>query len=205
MNKKKLLCLVIALSGFIGCEVLFPRLAPIIVIAMILLILLFIVNRSAIKKILLQKKPFEIGGNIRNVDYLIIGDMIDPASVVPANKSFVQIKAPNRSLKASFEILKHTSSILDEDNGNVIIAVKNVESENPFSVFDIPFFYYLTIKKFGIEKMLRFSRFPLLVKPFLTIELMFNICKKNWNEARCPDEKILLFCLERNINLKYYE
>lgn len=193
------------MCGIVTCIVFFPQFMPIMIIAILLLVLLFFINRSAVKKILLQKKPFENGGNIRNVDYLIIGDMIEPTSVIPANKSFVQIKAPNRSLKASFEILKHTSSILDEDNGNVIIAVKNIETENPFSVFDIPFFYYLTIKKFGIEKKLKFSHFPLIVKPFLTIKLIFNICKKNWNESRCPDEEILLFCLERNINLKYYE
>lgn len=205
MSKKKLLCIVMALCGAIGCGGLFPQYLPVMIIAVLLLILFFILNRSAVRKLLRQKKPFEIGGKIRNVDYLIIGDFIDPASVVPTDKTYVQIKAPNRSLTASFEILRHTSSILDEDHGNVIIAVKNINKKKPYSVFDIPFLYDLTMKKLGLGKMNQFANFPLLVNPLSTIKFILNYQIRNWKESSCPDKEIDLFCEERNINLKYFE
>lgn len=205
MNKKKCICLIAVLSVSALCVFLFPKLMWIIIIAILLLTAVYILNSYVVRNVQLQKTPFQINGNVRNVDYLIIGDMIDSNIVIPQGKCFVQIKAPNRSLYGAFEILKHTSSILDEDNGNVVIAIKNAESKNQFSVFDIPFFYNLTIKKYGIEKYEKLSRIPLLVKPFSSLQLLLNICNVNWKEKSCPNADIVTFCDDRNIHLMYFE
>lgn len=189
---------------FIFC---FPKLIPLAIGAVLLLLILYLLNRSVIRKIELQRTAFQINGNIRNVDYLIIGDMINSCLVVPPGKSFVQINAPNRSLTAAFEILKHTSSILDEDCGNVVIAVagKNVRTEKIFSVFDVPFLYNLTIQKYNLENIAKISRLTFLIKPLSSIKLLLNINVKKWEEVKCSNNDIIRFCDERNIHLKYFE
>ena len=194
-----------AMTLLVGCLFLFPQLLPFVIMVVVLLGILFMLNRLALKNLNCQKDPFKIGGNVRNVDYLIIGDMINPATVVPANKTYVQIKAPSRSLLASFEILRHTSSILDEDNGNVVICTaKKNRGKGTYSIFDTPFFYYLTIKKKGLETLNKLARFPVLIKPFSTIQLVLDLNKK-WKEAACPNNEIVVFCSKRNFNLSYYE
>lgn len=205
MSKKRLICLMVVLLVSAVCIFLFPKLMWLFVIAILLLVIVYVSNHYTVRRVQLQKVPFQMNGSIRNVDYLIIGDMIDPNIVIPQDKSFVQIKAPNRCLSSAFEILKHTSSILVEDNGNVVIAVKNAESKNHFSVFDIPFFYNLTIKKYGIEKYAKLSQVPILVEPISSFKLLFNICNKNWIEKKCPDADIISFCDERNIHLQFFE
>jgi len=132
--------------------------------------------------------------------------MINPETIIPSNKRFVQIKAPNRNLLASFEILKHTSSILDEDNGNVIVAIASKNKNNcVYSVFDMPFLYILTKKKLGLDRLNKMARFPALIKPLSSIKLALNLDKKKWKEAECPNKDIVCFCAERNFNLRYYE
>lgn len=205
MSVKRLTCLMTALTVIITCIILFPEIFPFIAILILLMVMCFLVNHKAVKIIELQKAPFQIFGEIRNVDYLIIGDMINPSLIVPSDKSFVQIKAPRRSLDATFEILKFASSILDEDNGNVIIAVKKAGFEKSFSVFDAPFLYDLTIKKYGIERLVRLSKIPFIVKPLSTAILLLNIYSKNWKEIECPNSDMIKFCDERSFQLKYYE
>jgi hypothetical protein len=205
MSKKRAVCLMLFLAAIAIFVFLFPKLMWLAIIVTLLSGVIYFLNCYVVRKIQLQKAPFQINGSIRNVDYLLIGDMIDSEKVIPQGKSSVQIKAPNRSLFGAFEILKHTSSILDEDNGNVIIAVKNSELKNQFSVFDIPFLYNLTIKKYGIEKYTKLAKVPFLINPFLSIKLLLNICTKNWEEKECPDADIISFCDERNIHLMYFE
>ncbi len=205
MSKKELICLMAVLSVSTMCIFLFPKLMWLFIIAIILLVVEYILNRYVLRNLQLQKTPFQINSNVRNVDFLIIGDMIDSSMVIPQGKSFVQIKAPNRTLYGAFEILKHTSSILDEDNGNVVIAIKNVKPKNYFLIFDIPFFYNLTIKKYDIEKFAKLSRVPFLVKPLSSIKLLLNICNKKWEAKSCPDTDVVGFCDERSIHLMYYE
>lgn len=205
MSKKRLLCLMAVLTVSAVCVLLVPKLMWFIIIAILLLTVVYILNSYVVRIVQLQKTPFQINGNVRNVDYLIIGDMIDSDMVIPQGKSYVQIKAPNRSLYGAYEILKHTSSILDEDNGSVIIAVKNAKSPKKFSIFDIPFFYNLTIKKYGIEKYAMLSVVPILVEPLSSIKLLLNICNKKLKEKSCPDINIVTFCDDRNIHLMFFE
>ncbi len=205
MSKKRIICIIVILAVIIICILFIPRIAPFILVLLLIALVFYYVNHCAVRIINSQKAPFQNYGKIRNVDYLIIGDMIDLNSIVPSDKKYVQIKAPNRGLNASFEILKHTSSILDEDNGNVIFAVKRTQCENKFSVFDVPFLHTLTIKKYGIEKLALLSKFPFFVKPFSTLTLLFNVFNKNWKEIKCPNKEIIRFCDERSFKLKYYE
>lgn len=205
MSKKRLIYIITIFAVIIVCILLLPKAVPFILVFLLLALVFYYFNRCAVRMIESQKAPFQIYGNIRNVDYLIIGDMIDATSIVPPDKRYVQIKAPGRSLNAAFEILKHTSSILDEEKGNVIIAVKKTKANRSFSIFDVPFLYNLTIKKYRVEKLVRLSHFPFFTKPFSTIILLLNSYTKNWNETRCLNNEITRFCYERNFRLKYYE
>ena len=208
MNKKKMLCVLVVFSAIVVIFESFLisiKLAFIVIATFAILVGLLLLNRVTLRKLYLQKDPFKIGGKIRNVDYLVVGDMINPALIVPMNKTFVQIKSPNRSLFASFEILRHTSSILDEDNGHVIIAVKKNTANGSLSVFDIPFLYNLSIKKMGLGKLNRISKFPIFAKPLSSIKLILNCYEKKWKESICPNKNVIVFCKERNFNLKYYE
>jgi len=112
-------------------------------IVYILIILIALLDYAVRNKMRTMSAPFDIFSNVRNVDYLVIGDFCRAEDYVPKGKTYVQIAAPGRSLNSSFQILRHTHSILKE-NGNVIIPIGN--SKKDFMIFDMPFFTRLQSK-----------------------------------------------------------
>lgn len=204
MSKKNLLFATSILASCIIFCFIAPGLLPFTLCAYVFAIVLYYLNRKAVISLQVQKEPFKNGGSVRNIKYLMIGDMIDPSSVVPPNCSYVQIKAPGRGKKASFEILKHTFSILDEDDGIVIITAKK-NAVDSFTVFDYPFFHELTFNRYHIECPHLFLRFPLLKYPLATIQLALNHYQNGWKETVCSDSELNKFCRQRNIKLRFYE
>ena len=77
---------------------------------------LAVINRLAFSRNNIQIQPFGAYSEIRNVDVLIIGDMINPCIVVKDGQSYVQIKAPFRNLESCYELVRHTHSILNDEN-----------------------------------------------------------------------------------------
>lgn len=196
-----------------------------IILAMICLLMLIIVllNIIVLRKMQQPVKPFGPKSRIRNVDYLVIGDICEPNSVM-LNKntekiSYVQLSAPGRTLLSSYEILRHTFGILKESGGTAILVVKhkNIEKKK-YSVFDIPIFELspITVKRLGLEYLKRRRCFPLIYSPLKSIHLICsyginsNITKEKnhrialdskYHRIDCPWKTISMFCEERGIKL----
>ena len=149
-----------------------------------------------------QVRAFYPMSQVRNVDYLIIGDMYKPSDIDLSEKEVVHIYAPQRTLIAAYEILRHTFSIVKE-NGTVVFAInrRNVGS-NKYTVYDIPFFHEITIRKLRLQKLRRWSKFPIFVAPMMTIRMILGFCD-GYKICECPSKEISDFCLERSIKFVY--
>jgi hypothetical protein len=172
---------------------------------MAFLFLMVIYNNILQNKIRKQKKPFGPYSEIRNVDCLVIGDMISASSVVPSGCKYIQISAPGRSLKSSFEILKHTSSILKEDGGEVYLIVDIKNKNNGFSVFDIPFFHSVTIRKYNLYNLEKKTRYRILFAPIKSLRYVLGVTKNVKNKENKAEDGLYAdirnFCRVRNIKL----
>ena len=171
---------------------------------------IFITNLLVIKKMRFPAGFFNAKCKVRNVDYLIIGDLCNPHLFIPEKASYIQISAPGRSLPASFEILRHTTGILKENGTAVIVDCGNRNKKGSvFSVFDIPILSLspVSIKYLQLEKVKRKSYFPILFAPIGSIRLLLNLAGGNLLEVFATDakfEEMARFCGERDIRLKLY-
>ena len=135
--------------------------------------ILFFLNWAVVKKNNNQKNPLNVYSDIRNVDYLVIGEYCDVGKIIPGGKTCVRILAPRRSYEASYQILRHTHSILKEEGGTVIICAEKMERK--YSVFDIPFFHPITIKKLNLERLKTMSYAPLLFSPVNALRFLIGM------------------------------
>ncbi len=155
--------------------------------------------RQVLKKYKKQSEVFSPSSLVRNVDYLVIGDMYS----VEEKGSYVQISSPDRGIEAIFEILKHTHSILKE-GGCVILALreKNIEKSG-FSIFDIPFFHHITVERLKKEnRTLRGGVKSVLAHPLMYLGYVLDV-KKRYFEQEIENEPIEKFCSERGYELIY--
>ena len=168
-------------------------------------IIFIILNEIINKKIFLEAKKFKPFSNIRNIDYLIIGNMCDISSLIPKDSSYIAIMAPNRNTKTCFELLKHTYSILniDEKKATAIIIDNPKNQNKEFTIFDIPFLSRTKIKDLNLSTLLIKSKFPLLFAPISSLKFLFNLKQSALKTVECPDENIKSFCDKRNIKLDY--
>ena len=156
-------------------------------------------NLLIVRKMRKETKKFTPYSQVRNVNFLIIGDMCDAKKLVQSD-SYIQISAPGRGLKASYEVLRHTFSILQEHKGAVIVVTKK-SNIGGYSVFDIPYFNKITIKRLHIESLNRMLKITLFVSPVKAIRYFFGICTGKLCDTACPPKEIVNFCQERNLNL----
>lgn len=163
---------------------------------------LFAINYVVYKKMKQGVDQLNAGGNVRNVDYLVIGEKCNFSDLVPAGSTCFEITAPQRSLVASYEILRHTFSILKE-NGTVII-LDGKKSTGGFSIFDIPFLHAVTIKRLNLHHLKKIYKIPLLVSPIKSLRLFraFHI-DAHFEDEECPKKEIIQFCESREIKLIY--
>lgn len=159
------------------------------------------VCRAAIKKSKLQNKDFLPESETRNVEYLIIGDMYKPTET----GSYIQISAPNRSLDACYEILKHTHSILDDKKGKVILVIKkhNID-KNKYSFFDLPFLHEITIKRLKLS--VDIGKLPVLhtlINLFGNLKFLFDIKSIGYKETDINADYIKKFCADRGYSLSF--
>ncbi len=146
--------------------------------------------------------PFGSFSPVRNVDYLVIGDCIDPAACVPQGATFVQVAAPDRSRNASYQILRHTHSILKEEGGNVVIAIGRGKAD--FTLFDMPFLHPITVKKYHLEGKQRMSRLAFLFAPIASIRFLVGR-PHAFRPAEDVDAQLAAFCQERGYTLTCLE
>lgn len=167
------------------------------------LLLLAMINYKAYRTIRDQLLVLGAKSKVRNVDYLIIGELCDTQPIMnSANNTFVQIKCPNVSEFAAANILERTHSILKE-NGTVIIVLKKKNIKNQrIDTFDTFFFHPITIKKYSIEKKYKLQKLVLFTNPIRSISLLFVRKNKTIIESKC-ESYILDFCNERGLNLNF--
>lgn len=193
-----ILCIVFALAISLGHCV--------IAICIAFLIAFLICNDMIKKKQNKQRIAFGIYSDIRNVDCLVIGDIVNLTNIIPIGRSFIQITAVGRSLEASYEILKHTSSILRENGGEVyLVTDENIQREK-FSVFDIQWLHPITILKYNLFHLERKTRFPLFFAPVKSLRFLLNIYKSGQIlESQLPDDNLFTeiagFCQARDFKL----
>ena len=203
LNKKIILCLIVVLGsvilglmGYIVGMLAFPCLC----------FCLYIINRNIRKQIAKSNSAFNSMSPIRNIDRLIIGDMMKLPNELKVG-SFLQIEAPNRSLLSSYEILRHTHSILKDDGeAEVILVVKRSNmSKGKYTIFDIPFFHYITIRQKKLEKLQRNMYYPLLYDPLNSLCYWLKIRTKGYTEVdNTIDDNISKFCTERNFKVRFW-
>lgn len=162
--------------------------------------LLFIYANLKMKKMIYkQLEPFAPLSGIRNVDILYIGEF---SKMDRASSSSVCIYIPRATEEAAFEVLKHTFSILNETESTVVLCLNDFAS-NSFNIFAIPFFSEITINRLHLKRIQSQLRFP-LVHNFT--DCMRFLLKKNADiqEVICNNQKIIEFCNERHISIKYF-
>lgn len=157
--------------------------------------------------ILSEQTSYAYGKNmIRNVDLLVIGDMIDVSTLRSNESKIVSILTPNKSLGASFWILKRMFSIIDEDKGKIIIAIKKENSNrHDITLFDYSFISPIHRKMMKIESMEIKRKHPLFYSPINALRLFLNIKYKKSYITGCPMKEIEQFCETRNIKFEYRE
>ncbi len=162
-------------------------------------ILIWPLKKLAQKVNKFQCRPFGAYSDIRNVDTLIISDMFEPSKIITAGEKYVQIAAPRRNLKSCYELLRHTHSILnDNNNSRVIIALREKYLYNDdISYWDIPFFHRITLEKYA-----RLKKHP-SVKISDCFKILLNMKSSNYYETDCPSLEIKKFCYERGYKLKF--
>lgn len=191
-----LLCFILLLLGKVAVSVILGTL-------FVFVCLLAIVEKKAHKKLNEQVQIFSPNSNVRNVDRLIIGDLL-PSDCEEMENS-VSFCAPRRTLFASFQILRHTHSILRSDGlGEVVIVVKkNSIMRKTYSVFDIPFFHYTTIQMQDLYQLQRKGKKLMLHAPIKTIRFVLGLTNTKYYEVGALDQTIDDFCAERGYRVKY--
>lgn len=198
-HKKKFF---IYLLGLVVCMILLEiliRSIPITLCGCALYLMAAVLNELICRKINRQREPFGINSSIRNVDYLIIGDYCDIEHYVPEGMSHLALFAPGRSYEASFQLLRHTHSILKEEGGTVIMTIG--KGKKPFTVFDIPLFHEITIRKYGLQRLQKMSRFPLIAEPLNSLKFLGGGYKNAYISSVDVPSELRTFCDERNYRL----
>lgn len=193
--------LIIVVLLIVSCVCLFMKAYVWIVICLVVGIS-FVLNYCTVRKIYRQQAEFRPTGTLRNVNTLYIGDL-EPSTIHPAVDPVLKLCAPYRTYEASFEILRRTSSILNEEGSRVYLLYrKQKKKKDLFSVFDIPILSMASwsIKAFHLEKIKFLSQFPLFCSPLKSLLLIVNK-KAKYQQIPCTDEALLSFCKERNIQV----
>lgn len=201
-NKKKVAIYAIGLTlSILLMSVLHFRWYMMLMLGILYFLLVFL-NEGVCRKMYYMHKPFEVYSEIRNVDYLLIGDFCNADNYVPKESTYVQISAPNRGFNSSYQILRHTHSILKEKGGTVIMAIGN--NKKNFMIFDIPFLHNITIKKYNLEGLRVMSRFPFFFAPIDSLRFLWGGVSK-YAPTQNTDEELSRFCKERDYKIIYLE
>jgi hypothetical protein len=169
------------------------------------LICIFYINRAVRKIMFKQVEPFSSHSRIRNVDCLVIGEICNPQEIIPDDcNTYVQINIPNSSLFSCYEILKHTSSIVKEQGGDILFVIGKKHAKHKFSVFDTYFLHEITVKKYGLSWLKKKSKIPFIFCPIDSMKLLFNQKKSVLEEITLCDDEIADYCHEREYRLKIY-
>lgn len=135
-------------------------------------LLIAAVNEMTRSKMKRESFPFSTQSSVRNVDFLVIGDYCNVREFIPEGSTVVRICAPGRGYCSSWQLLRHTHSILKENGGTVIMAIG--KSKKNFLLFDIPFLHTITIKKYHLEGLCKRSKMPFYFAPFDSLNFLLG-------------------------------
>ena len=159
---------------------------------------------SRAKKLLDEQTSYAYGKKqVRNADCLIIGDMVDCANICRVDEVAVCIMSPGKSLEESFWILKRMFSILDEEHGKVVIAVKDKNiNKKGVSLFEYSFLSPIYRNILNVHYLEKQRRQPFFFAPLKSIRLVCGFRHKS-EKADCLDARIADFCQERGIGVEF--
>lgn len=167
---------------------------------------LYILNNKIRKKNNEVRNVFSLNPSLpRNFDYLVIGDICNTKNLVPQESRAIYFLAPDRTLEASYLILKSVFSLLKENNGKVIFLInkRNVKSKK-ITLFDISTFHRVTIQHLALQSLFNKSRFPLIYSPIASIKILFEYKpKRKLSGEDIKYKELNDFCLERKISIDY--
>lgn len=191
-----LLCLATVISCILGVHACIP------IIIFLVALELFINERA--RGILDEQTSYAYGKKqVRNVDYLIIGDMADTGDICDKGKKTVCIMAPSRSLEGSFWVLKRMFSLLDERSGKAIIIVKekNIKKQG-VTLFEYSFLSPVYRNILKVHYLGKRRKNPFLYSPIRSFELVCGIKHKSVKTG-CLDKSIEEFCRVRGIDIEF--
>lgn len=170
------------------------------VIPLVLIIAIYVNSKAS--KILASQTSYAYGHNqIRNAKYLVIGDLYKAEDLPQDNVVYIQ--TPGKTLEGAFLVLKRMFSILDENNGKAIIAIKKTGITGGITLFEYSFLsniYKEMLKHLRLDKK---RRLPIIYSPLKTLMLLLNVKYKKATIAECPNLKIVNFCRERSIQFEF--
>lgn len=177
------------------------------IISMIILSItaLYIINKLVYKKS--NKIPFlSAKRKIKKYQYLIIGDTCSHSILkkyISRQENSFMILSPRRSLDASYQILLHTISILDED-GTCIIIDSGDYHRKTYTILDIPYLNPITRKELKIETLKKKESYPLFFEPLKSILIILNIpTHKKYKDTHCSDKRFTDFFQHRKNKFIY--
>ena len=172
------------------------------VVIFLFVVALMVDNRA--KKLLDEQTSYVYGKKqVRNADCLIIGDMVDCANICRADDVAVCIMSPGKSLEASFWILKRMFSILDEEHGKVVIAVKDKNiNKRGVSLFEYSFLSPVYRNILNVHYLEKQRCHPFFFAPLKSTRLVCGFRHKS-EKSDCLDARIADFCQERGIVVEF--
>lgn len=200
-KKKKFICLLIVCAGIYLALIGFG--AYLLLGLYTAVLLLLACDIYAYEKNRKNARELNATGTIRNVDYLIIGDMCSIKDIVPSGATYFAICCPGRSMFASYEIMRHTFSIAKEEGYVVIACRRDRIDSREITVFDMPYLNQLSIKRMNLAKLKKKEKLVLFLKPVQTIKLLLSCFHGQYRYEKNPFvlPEIDEFCKIRNLKL----
>lgn len=203
LRSKKKMLIVFWVVGII-CSIMAQKYVIVLFCVVIIVVMFLIrhINRKVVEITQKQTEIFFPDGKVRNVDCLIIGDMMK----VAPREGLLQLSAPDRTLLGAYEILRHTHSILRDDKTvTVIIAVKKrLKSISKYGIFDTLFFHWLILEEKKLYRLRNKAKSPFIYAPLKTLQIYFQRYSAKYEECEVLDDKIYEFCQERGYKIRFF-
>ena len=136
----------------------------------------------------------------RNYDVLIIGEN---CNIDCTDKKVIRFCSPNRSMLASNELVRRLYSLVDEENGKIVICCREklLESKK-ITALDVPYLHEMQLAKYDIGRA-RIKKFlPLLFAPIDTLLYLMGIKRKVTTIGHPIPDYLLRFCNDRIKNIE---
>lgn len=141
---------------------------------------------------------------IKKYTTMVIGDCCSESSYLPycgAKDEVITIMSPHRSLKASYQILLHTFSILNEGSTCIVVCKKDALDKD-INIFDVPYLNIITQKELSAESLRSKLAYPIIYSPIMALKKLINL-KSAYHKDTCPDKDIVDFCKSHGLKLIY--